>query len=148
PGCGTVVEINRGAKRAFQSIVIQLEGNEEETFARYSTDQLATLSRDQVVENLLNSGMWTALRRRPYSKVPAPSSRPHSIFVQAIDTQPLAPSPKVVISERAPYFEHGLQVLRHLTDGAVYLCTAPGVDIPGQSLGFVSHYEFAGPHPA
>ncbi|MBX3440057.1 MAG: Na(+)-translocating NADH-quinone reductase subunit A, partial [Planctomycetaceae bacterium] len=91
---------------------------------------------------------WTALRQRPYSKVPSPRSKPHAIFVQAIDTNPLAPSPKLVITERAPYFEHGLQVLRHLTEGAVYLCTAPGVDIPGKALGFVSHYEFEGPHPA
>lgn len=148
PGCGKVVEINRGAKRAFQSVVIELDGDDEERFASYSTGQLATLTRDQTIENLLRSGLWTALRRRPYSKVPSPREKPHSLFVQAMDTQPLAPSPRVVIGEKAPYFEHGLQVLRHLTDGAVYLCTAPGVDIPGRSLGFVSHYEFDGPHPA
>ncbi len=148
PGCGKVVEVNRGAKRAFQSVVVELDGEEEESFANYSTDQLPTLSRDQVVENLLNSGLWTSLRRRPYSKVPSPQETPHSIFVQAIETQPLAPPPKLIISERGPFFEHGLQVLRHLTDGAVYLCTGPGTDIPGSSLGFVSHYEFDGPHPA
>ncbi|MGD9857083.1 MAG: Na(+)-translocating NADH-quinone reductase subunit A [Planctomycetaceae bacterium] len=148
PGCGRVVEINRGAKRAFQSVVVELEGDEQEKFASYSTVQLSTLSRERVIDNLLRSGLWTALRRRPYSKVPSPHEKPHSLFVQAMDTHPLAPSPKVVIGEKVPYFEHGLQVLRHLTDGAVYLCTAPGVDIPGKSLGFISHYEFDGPHPA
>ncbi|MCA9028297.1 MAG: Na(+)-translocating NADH-quinone reductase subunit A [Planctomycetaceae bacterium] len=148
PGCGTVVEINRGAKRHFQSVVVELNGSDEVSFASFSTDQLSTLSRDQVVENLTQSGLWTALRRRPFSKIPSPSAKPHALFVQAIDTNPLAPNPKVVIGEKSPYFEHGLHVLRHLTDGAVYLCTSPGADIPGKSLGFINHYEFEGPHPA
>ncbi len=148
PGCGRVVELNRGSKRSFQSAVVELEGQAEESFASYSTDRLSTLSRELVVENLLQSGLWTALRRRPYSKIPSPTAKPHALFVQAMDTNPLAPNPKVVIGERVPYFEHGLQVLRHLTDGAVYLCTSPGTDIPGKAFGFINHYEFDGPHPA
>lgn len=148
PGCGKVVEVNRGAKRAFQSVVVELGGDDEEAFDSYSTDQLSTLTRDQVVENLTKSGLWTALRRRPFSKIPSPTAKPHAVFVQAIDTNPLAPNPKVVIGEKVPYFEHGLHVLRHLTDGAVYLCTSPGTDIPGKSFNFVNHYEFEGPHPA
>lgn len=148
PACGTVVEINRGAKRVFESVVIELGGDEAETFASYSTDQLTTLTREQVVDNLAKSGLWTALRQRPYSKVPSPAGKPHSLFVAAIDTHPLAPNPQVVIAEKGPYFEAGLRVLKHLTDGAVYLCTAPGAQIPGREFGFVSHYEFDGPHPA
>jgi len=148
PGCGKVVEVNRGAKRVFQSVVVELDGDETESFTSYPTDQLSTLSREQVVENLLASGLWTALRERPYGKVPAPAKKPHSLFITAIDTHPLAPSPRIVIAERQPYFEAGLRVLKHLTDGAVYLCTAPGAEIPGRDFGFVSHYEFDGPHPA
>jgi Na+-transporting NADH:ubiquinone oxidoreductase subunit A len=128
--------------------VIELDGDESESFDRFGTDQLGTLTRDQVVDNLTRSGLWTALRQRPYSKVPSPSESPHSLFVTAIDTHPLAPNPKVVIAERQPYFEAGLRVLKHLTGGAVYLCTAVGADIPGTNLGFISHYEFDGPHPA
>lgn len=148
PACGTVVEINRGAKRAFESVVIEVQGDEAESFASYSTDQLATLSREQVVDNLLKSGLWPALRQRPYSKVPAPSGKPHSLFITAIDTHPLAPNPQLVIAEKQPYFEAGLRVLKHLTEGAVYLSTAAGAQIPGREFGFVSHYEFDGPHPA
>lgn len=97
PGSGKVVAVNRGDKRVFQSVVVELDGDEAESFASYSTDQLSTLSRDQVVENLTKSGLWTALRQRPYNKVPAPTDKPNSIFVTAIDTHPLAPSPRVVI---------------------------------------------------
>ena len=69
PGCGKVVAINRGAQRKLESIVIELAGNEEETFESFDSANLTAVSRDQVVDILINSGMWTALRTRPFSKV-------------------------------------------------------------------------------
>src|SRR3989338_7749753 len=81
PGTGIVREINRGERRVFLSLVIDLEGSDDDqvTFARYSSSEIATLERAGVVENLLKSGLWTALRTRPFSKVPAPEAMPHSI---------------------------------------------------------------------
>ncbi len=148
PGCGTVVEVNRGAKRFFQSLVIELDGDEEETFTSYENADLTTLTRDQVRDNLVASGLWTALRTRPYNKVPAIDSVPNSLFITAIDTNPLAADPLVVIEENQQSFIHGLQVLRHLTEGKVFLCQAPGVKVPGASLDFIHAEEFKGPHPA
>ena len=148
PGCGTVTAVNRGAKRAFQSVVIELSGADEESFVSYGNTDLSTLTADQVRENLLNSGMWTVFRTRPYSKVPTADAVPHSIFVTAIDTSPLAADPAAVIAESPDDFIYGLQVIRHLTEGGVFLCKAPGADIPGGDLDFVKLTEFAGPHPA
>ncbi|MFI4848192.1 MAG: Na(+)-translocating NADH-quinone reductase subunit A [Gimesia chilikensis] len=148
PAAGKVTEINRGAKRVFQSLVIELAGEEEETFTSYEEGQLASLTREQVTENLLQSGLWTSLRTRPYSKVPSPESTPHSIFVTAIDTSPLAPPPEVVLSEEPRAFSQGLQVLKSLTEGKLYLCKAPGTNLPGCDLDFVTVEEFGGPHPA
>jgi Na+-transporting NADH:ubiquinone oxidoreductase subunit A len=148
PGCGKVVALNRGAKRKFESLVIELGGDEEETFATFSADELANLKRDKVQELLIESGMWTVLRTRPYSKVPIPGSTPHSIFVAAMDTNPLAGDPAPIINERSEDFCHGLQVLARLSDGAVYVCKRPGADIPGEGTASVSIQEFAGPHPA
>ena len=42
---------------------------------------------------LIESGLWTALRTRPFSKVPAVDAEPAAIFITAIDTQPLAADP-------------------------------------------------------
>jgi len=148
PGSGTVAAINRGEKRRFQSIVIELDGDEEVTFDSYEPEQLDTLSRDQVRENLVESGLWTAIRTRPFSKVPSPDSVPHSIFVTAIDTNPLAARPEKILGQRANEFLWGLRVLRHLTDGSLFLCTAPDEEIPGTDLEFVTAEQFAGPHPA
>ncbi len=102
-----VSAIHRGEKRVLQSVVIDLDGDEQLEFARYPADKLATLSAEQVRDNLLQSGLWTALRTRPFSKVPDPESSPSSIFVTAIDTQPLAADPQVVIAEQGEAFQAG-----------------------------------------
>ena len=146
PAAGVVKAINRGERRVFLSIVIGLDGDEEETFKSYTPDQLTSLSADEVQENLVNSGLWTALRTRPYSRVPEPGSRPQAIFVTAMDTNPLTANPELFINEQADAFKQGLQVLKNLTAGKLYVCKAPGASIP--VAGVESTEEFAGPHPA
>lgn len=148
PGTGTVTAINRGARRALQSVVIQLEGDEEETFNAYSPAELGQLSREAVQENLLASGLWTALRTRPYSKVPLPDSAPHAIFVTAMDTRPLAVRPDVVINAYPEDFINGLHILARLTEGSVYICKAPDSTIPTVDSAPFKTVSFAGPHPA
>jgi len=148
PAAGVVTAINRGERRVLQSVVIDVEGDEEETFAAYSNDELSHLDRAAVVENLVNSGLWTSLRTRPYSKVPSPSATsPSSIFVTAMDTNPLSADPALVIAERADDFENGLTVISRLTDGAVHLCTSSDSPISGSAAGVQVH-SFTGPHPA
>ena len=146
PGAGVVSAVHRGEKRVLQSVVIDLEGDEEVTFASYSADQLEGLSSEQVRENLQQSGLWTALRTRPFSKVPAADATPASIFVTAIDTHPLAADPAVVIAEQSEAFEAGLKVLTNLAK--VFLCKAPTASLPGESLSKVQVEGFDGPHPA
>ncbi len=146
PGAGVVKAINRGERRVLQSVVIDLEGDEQITFASYAADKLAGLATEQVRENLQQSGLWAALRTRPYSKVPAVDSTPRSIFVTAMDTHPLAADPAVVIAEYAEDFSRGLTVLSRLAK--VFLCKADGVTLPGESQDNVHTEAFAGPHPA
>ena len=148
PASGVVLAVNRGERRVFQSLVIDVEGDDEETFSHFSAADLAQLPRDQVVKNLLDSGQWVALRTRPYSKVPAPESQPASIFVTAMDSNPLAADPRAIIHQRQEDFCIGLKVLARLTDGAVNLCTAPNSGIPGGNLTGVEEISFGGPHPA
>jgi len=148
PGCGQVIAVNRGAKRALQSVVIAVSGSDSESFARYSESQIADLPAEKVKENLVGSGLWTALRTRPFSRVPSPESEPRSIFVTAIDTNPLAADPGLVIAERPDDFLNGLKVLSRLTSGKIFLCTAPGIAVPGSEMQFVVAAEFSGPHPA
>ncbi|MGP9800239.1 Na(+)-translocating NADH-quinone reductase subunit A [Rheinheimera sp. NSM] len=146
PLAGTVKEINRGAKRVLQSVVIEAAGSDAVQFGKYSAEQLAGLSREQVTQNLVDSGLWVALRTRPYSQTPAIDSTPRAIFVNAMDTNPLAADPAVVIAADSDAFIQGLTVLATLTDGKLYLSKKAGVAVPAISKAEVA--EFDGPHPA
>jgi len=146
PGAGVVSAIHRGEKRALQALVIDLEGDEQETFAQYPCRQLEGLADAQVRDNLQRSGLWTALRTRPFSRVPAIEATPSSIFVTAIDTHPLAADPAMIIGEYAADFENGLKVLGNLA--RIYLCKAEGTVLPGEQLAKVRTESFSGPHPA
>ena len=150
PAAGTVAEINRGAKRALRGVVIDIAaGGESISFASHGAEQIQTLDRQSVVEQLLQSGSWPALRTRPFSRVPSPESAPHSIFVTAMDTNPLAADPQIVIAPRINEFVAGLAVLSTLTDGAVHVCQSAGTDLGdyAQSEKVQSH-SFGGVHPA
>lgn len=148
PASGTVTAINRGAKRVLQSVVIKLEGESQMTFAKYSIEQLANLTVEQVKQNLVESGLWAALRTRPFSKIPAIDSKPSSIFVNAMDTNPLAAEPALIIKENAEAFQNGLTVLSRLNEGKLFVCKAAGTSIPTINASNVQVEEFSGPHPA
>jgi len=145
PGCGTVVAVNRGAKRKFESVVVELKGDEAEQF---NVHDVASLNDGKVRENLVESGLWTALRTRPFNKVPPLDSSPNSIFVTAIDTNPLAAHPVPIIEESSEDFVIGLHSLTRLTDGKVFVCHQAGTEVPGWDISSVSMEAFAGPHPA
>lgn len=151
PATGRVSSINRGAKRVLLSVVIDVDGDaagEAQLFEPPGAGDIGSLSAESVTEALVNSGLWTALRTRPFSKIPAIGSKPHSIFVTAMDTNPLAGDPAVIIAEAPEAFSTGLDVLARLTDGAVHVCKADGANIPGGSAGSIQTHEFAGIHPA
>ncbi len=149
PGSGVVESINRGHRRMLHSIVIKVDDDEEFVeYEAYAAAELDSLSREQVREHLLETGAWTAMRTRPYSKVPNPDTLPHSIFVQAIDTRPLAADPAVVIAEDPEAFRNGIRILRHLTDGKLFVSQAEGADIPRVDFPNVEYHGFSGPHPA
>ena len=148
PAAGTVVAINRGERRVFQSLVIDIDGDTSETFETYAVEQLDTLDRADVIENLVKSGQWTALRTRPFSKVPAADTMASSIFVTAMDTNPLSADPAVIVDQRREDFTSGLKILARLTNGPVNLCVAPNSTIPGADIDGVREIAFSGPHPA
>ncbi len=157
PGAGRVIGVNRGAKRALQSIVIDLSDTERGgnvadseivSFTSYSGKAPADLGRDEIRDLLVESGQWTALRTRPFSRVPSPESSPLAIFVTAMDSNPLAPLPQVVLEGRREDFDRGLTLLCKLTAGPTFLCVAPGSEIEDGVTAPVRVETFRGPHPA
>ncbi|MEM9086590.1 MAG: Na(+)-translocating NADH-quinone reductase subunit A [Pseudomonadota bacterium] len=146
PVSGRVTAINRGERRALVSVVIETDpaAAGPVDFSNVGS----TSESDGIVEKLCKAGLWTSFRMRPYSKVPAPSDRPSSIFVTAIDTEPLSPDPTLVIEDATDDFARGLEAVVQLTDGTTYLCQSDGPDMPGADIEGVKVARFAGPHPA
>ncbi len=149
PAGGVIEAIHRGEKRMLLSVVIRVDDNEQAVgFTSYPSADLPKLSERQVKQNLFQSGLWTALRSRPFSKVPPPDSSPHSIFINAMDSSPLAADPTVFIDEYKQDFEHGIRVLARLGAERLYLCKAAGSAIPYPDVDKLVVQDFCGPHPA
>ena len=148
PASGVVSAINRGARRVLQSVVIEVDGDEAEAFEAHSVEAAKGLSASAIRQQLIDSGLWTALRTRPFSKVPAIDGEAAAIFVTAMDTQPLAADPAPIIAQQAEAFALGQDLLASLTDGKVYVCAAAGASIPAGTANNIELAEFAGPHPA
>jgi Na+-transporting NADH:ubiquinone oxidoreductase subunit A len=153
PGTGTVESINRGARRVLQSVIIKLDDPGDDPnqllIDSVSPSELSAVSAERVRDALCMSGIWTAFRTRPYSKVPLSDATPASIFVTAMDTNPLAADPAVIVGEHADDFRAGLTLLAKLTPGKVHVCKAPDASIPTPEFtDRVQVSEFAGPHPA
>lgn len=147
PAAGEIIEINRGARRVLQSVVIKLDGNDKVDFPKFTSSELANLERAKVVENLVNSGMWTALRTRPFSKVPAVESQAAAVFVTAMDSNPLAADAELIIKENEQAFSDGLNVISRLSD-KVHVCKKAGSTLPTSQASNVKVHEFSGPHPS
>ncbi len=149
PASGKVVAINRGARRVFQSLVIEVDDSiEPVNFKQYGAEEARALDAAAIREQVVNSGLWTALRTRPYSKVPSPSTDPAGLFITAIDTRPLAADPALIIAEQGDAFALGQDLLAAMVKCPVYVCSAPNAQLPVGSHPRLQHETFAGPHPA
>jgi Na+-transporting NADH:ubiquinone oxidoreductase subunit A len=152
PATGTVSALHRGEFRAFRSLVIDVAGDDgpqsQVPFASYTGKAPEALDATQLRALLVESGLWTALRTRPYSRVPRPDTTPRALFITAIDTRPHAPAVNTVLADRHDDFRTGVAALAHLTDGPTYVCVAPGFAVTLPAMPKVSVEIFDGPHPA
>jgi Na+-transporting NADH:ubiquinone oxidoreductase subunit A len=145
---GTIHLIRRGERRKILEVVVKSDEIQEyEDFGKANPKEL---SREAVVERLLNSGLWPMLRQRPYSIIANPTDKPKAIFISGFDTAPLAPDLDFAVKEESETFQAGIDALIKLTEGTVHLNL--NADYP-PSIVFtktkgVQQNLFSGPHPA
>ncbi len=148
PGAGKVVAINRGAKRLFQSIEIELSKEEENiSFSNYISKAASEYTSDELRKLLIEAGEWKSLRQRPFEKVADVTATPEDLFITATDTNPLAPNPDFVIGQFQEDFKAGLEALSKLPKNKTYLCTGLNSKIEAKASG-IETASFSGPHPA
>lgn len=144
---GRVIEIKRGDKRVLQEIRIEADSaNKQIDFVPANPE---SQTREQLKEKLLKSGLWTLIRQRPYNVIANPDNTPKAIFISAFDSAPLAADYDFVIKGKGEDFQTGLNVLKGLTDGKVYLNV--GQDTKAPEFLNAKNVEitlFLGPHPA
>lgn len=141
PVSGSVRAIHRGPRRSLDAMVIERDGDRSLELAVKSNP-----SRDELIALLQMSGLWPALRTRPFGRVPDAGTAPAALFVTAMDTAPLAADPAIVIGQYGGWFQRGLEVLRHLTPANTYVCCRPDAHIP--EVKGTEIVTFEGPHPA
>lgn len=148
PVSGVVDKIVCGQRRVLQEI--QIKADEKIEYKQFKSYDITKLDRDQVKEALLDSGLWSLLRQRPYENIPSPDKTPRNIFISCFDSSPLAPDMDEIVYGREKHFQAGIDALRLLTDGKVHL----SIDIyKTTSYAFkecknVEIHRFTGPHPA
>lgn len=148
PVSGTFSQLVRGPKRRIMEVRIQPDATDE--YVDFGTEPVNTLSRDQIVEKLLKSGVWPVIRQRPYSIIADPASQPRDVFISAFKTAPLSPDMDFVVNGREDAFQAGLDVLSRLTDGDVYLGlhASETTSKAYTNARGVQTVRFDGPHPA
>lgn len=148
PVSGTYTRLVRGAKRRI--LEVRIEPDAEDDYIDFGAGDPASLSRREIIDKLLKSGLWPAIRQRPYSIIASRDDKPRDIFISAFNSGPLAPDLDFVINGSEGDFQKGLDVLKQLTDGDVHL----GVEAASAtSEAFtrakgVKVHRFKGPHPA
>lgn len=148
PVSGILLSINRGDRRRIVEVVVEDDG--KDTAESFRSGDPAGMKREEIVENLLNSGCWPLIRRRPYTVIARTQEVPKSIFISAFDTAPLAPDFDFMLKDSVEDFQWGVDVLKQLTEGKVHLNLDgrfPSVRTLSNIKG-VEINQFKGPHPA
>lgn len=143
PVSGTVKAIVRGAKRALQAVVV--EADSEQQYITFPTD---AQTPEAIRNTLIESGLWTLIRQRPFGIVPNADSKPKAVFISAFDSSPLPVDIPFILTGREKAFQTGIDVL-HTLAGTVHLTLQGGADngfLEGVSNATIHHFK--GPHPA
>lgn len=147
PVSGTVKAIVRGAKRAIQAVVITSDGQKESL--PFDKGTAESLSRQQIVDELLSSGMWTQLRQRPFGIVANPESTPKAVFISAFNSAPLAPDYDFCLQGHETDFQQGVNIVAKLSGGKTHIGFRAGQKLATlQFAPTVETHFFEGPHPA
>ena len=148
PVSGEIASIERGAKRRIMEV--RILPDREIAYETFKTGDAGSLSREDIIENMLSSGLWPMIRQRPVSVVADPSVTPKAIFISGFDSNPLAPDYDYILHGNDALFQKGLDIIAKLTDGKVHLTLrADGTaDNALKGAKNVQVNTISGPHPA
>lgn len=146
PVSGQVQEVKRGDKRVIQEIIITNDG--QNTAKDFGQSSLAEMSKEDIKAKMLESGLWTLLRQRPYDVIPNEESVPKYIIVKGFESSPLASDYNYILKGEKAALQLGIDVLKKLTETTLYLSVNPQTTCEDiLSLQNVEKICFKGKHP-
>lgn len=145
PVSGTVAAVNRGEKRKVLAVTVTPDADQQ--YEEFPKLDVKKASREEIVEQLLKSGLWPMLIQRPYGVIADPSDTPKAVFISAFDSAPLAPDYNFVLADRMPDLQKGVEVMRRLTSGKVHLSVRAKAEGKMAELAGTETHVFAGKHP-
>jgi len=122
PVSGQVKAIVRGEKRRLLEVVM-------ETDFKSAPAQEIPKTTEEIKAAMLQCGLWTSLRQRPFGIVANPDDKPKAIFVSAFSNAPLAPDYDFIMQGKEEWLKKGLVALTNLTDGKVHICFRPNQNL-------------------
>ena len=141
PCGGTVRNINRGDKRKFLSIELDIDDTNEE----FKFFDMGNTS-NEIKDCLINSGYWNCFRTRPFNRTPNVNDIPNAVFINCCDSNPLSMDPYNIISLNEADFREGLKVLSQLFKCNMNLIYQnDNFDISNEDF---EYFQFKGPHPS
>ncbi|MEO6598199.1 MAG: NADH:ubiquinone reductase (Na(+)-transporting) subunit A [Planctomycetota bacterium] len=159
PVTGVVSRIDFGERRFLLRVVIENDlgakaaGNSEASKGgreQFAESPKPGADRAAVVKAIKSAGLWPLLRQRPLGKMPRGTKVPVAIFVNGMDTAPLAADPAFAVQGRKADLQAGIQLVQKLTTGKVYLTLRAAGDHQAEvrDLKGVEVHDFEGPHPS
>ncbi|MEX1013129.1 MAG: Na(+)-translocating NADH-quinone reductase subunit A [Waddliaceae bacterium] len=119
PASGRIIEVRRGLKRRLLDFVIEVD--EEEEYHELGSLDVASATREQILQKFLDGGIFFRIRKRPFNILASPEKLPRCIFVKGLESAPYAPPVHLQIQGHESEFQTGLTALSKLTDGKVHL---------------------------
>ena len=146
PAGGVIAEEKRGLKRLLLEIIIDVaEQEERHRHQRLDVDQATA---EELQAYLLQAGMFSKIRMRPFNLLADPARSPKAIFVKAIESAPLVPPAEMQVQGKEEEFQAGLNALAKLTSGPVHLVYRQGSRCQAfTGARQVQKHTAEGPHP-
>lgn len=143
PVSGTVSLVERGDRRKLLSV--RIEADKEQEFIDFGVKDIATLSGEQVVENLLEAGLFGYINQLPYAISTNPETKPKAIFVSALRDMPLAGDFEFELQGQKKDFQTGLTALSRIAKTYLGIGSEQNITVAGNDVEVV---KFSGKCPA
>ena len=109
PVSGTVREVVRGERR--KVLCIKVEADAQQEFTDFGKKDVSSLKGEQVINALLEAGIFGYIDQLPYAVSTNPSVLPKAIFVSALRDKPLAANFEFEVKGQEADFQTGLTAL-------------------------------------